>query len=52
MKKNRIPCQNNLSIIKSIHIYMFFAFLVKKTSEYYFLAQAFANLHGKRCQAK
>ena len=26
---------------------MFFAFLVKKT---YFLAQAFANLHGKRRQ--
>ena len=35
-----------------LSIFFFFAFLVKKTSGILFLAQAFANLHGKRRQGK
>ena len=36
----------------SSQLYMFLAFLVKKTSGILILAQAFANLHGKRRQGK
>ena len=42
----RVPLSHN------IYIYIFFAFLVMKTSGILFLAQAFANLHGKRRQGK
>ena len=40
-----------------IYIYIcvcmfFFFFWLRKLPEYYFLAQAFANLHGKRRQGK
>ena len=32
--------------------FMFLLFWLRKLPEFYFLAQAFANLHGKRRQGK
>ena len=39
----------------SVYIYIYIDFLLfwlRKLPEYYFLTQAFANLHGKRRQGK
>ena len=38
--------------ISNIYIYIFLLFWLRKLPEYYFVAQAFANLHGKRRQGK
>ena len=34
------------------HKYLFLHFWLRKLPEYYFVSQAFANLHGKRRQGK
>ena len=39
-----------LSFSRMLYVIMFFAFWLRKLPEFYFLAQAFANLHGKRRQ--